>query len=145
MNRSYPWFVLLTTLLCGFVSVPATQAEEPVKRRLLLQVSEESVDRMMVALNNALHVKQHYGPERVEVAVIAFSGGVQTLKHYAPIPLVNRLRKAQAQGVSILVCEQSLRAADLKPAQMLPDIEYVPAAVVEILERSSEGWVNVRP
>jgi intracellular sulfur oxidation DsrE/DsrF family protein len=145
MNRSALWVIGVTTLLCGLVLASAVQAEEPVKQRLLLQVSEENVDRMMVALNNALHVKQHYGPEHVEVAVIAFSGGVQTLKHYAPIPLVNRLRKAQDQGVSVLVCEQSLRSANLKPAQMLSDIDYVPAAVVEILERSMDGWVNVRP
>ena len=145
MSRKTFGIIVLTALLSGLALASAAQAEEPVKRRLLLQVSEENIDRMMVALNNALHTKEHYGPERVEVAVIVFSGGVQTLKPYAPIPLVNRLRKAQDQGVSVLVCEQSLRSAKLTPSQMLPDIEYVPAAVVEIVERSMDGWVNVRP
>lgn len=132
-------------VLLLFGSALDARATDPVKRRLLLQVSEDSVDRMMVALNNAIHVKEHYGPERVDVAIVVFNAGVQTLKYYAPIPLVNRWNRAHDMGVGILVCERSLRGARLKPAEMLPNLGFVPGAVVEILERSAQGWVNVRP
>lgn len=118
---------------------------EPVKRRLLLQVSEDSIDKMMTALSNGIHVKEHYGPDNVEVAVIVFSRGVETVKYYAPIPLANRWNRAQELGISILVCENSLKNAKLKPAELLPNVGFVPTAVVEIMERSAEGWVNVRP
>ena len=140
-RRSTVFLVLL--MLLGWVL--SAQATDPVKRRLLLQVSEDNLDRMMVALNNAIHVKEHYGPENVDVAIVVFNAGVQTLKYYAPIPLVNRWERAHDMGIDILVCEQSLRNAKLKPAEMLPNLSYVPGGIVEIMERPADGWAYVRP
>ena len=142
MMRNTTVFLAMLMLLGWALGAQAT---DPVKRRLLLQVSEDSVDRMMVALNNAIHVKEHYGPENVDVAIVVFNAGIQTLKYYAPIPLVNRWERARGMGVDILVCEQSLRGAKLKPAEMLPNLSYVPGGVMEIMERTADGWVNVRP
>jgi uncharacterized protein len=44
-----------------------------------------------------------------------------------------------------VACENTMTALKLTPADMNPAISYVPAGVVEIMKRQSEGWAYVRP
>ncbi len=135
---------LIVALLVLFMS-SAAMAVEQVKYRLVLQVSEDSVDRLMVALNNAKHVQEEFGAENVEIEIVVFSAGVQTLKYYAPIPVADRVKEAKYEGIRIAVCDYSMRAAKLKPSDMLQEVTYVPSGVVEIMEKVHDGWVYVRP
>ncbi len=134
----------LAVLLLAFLSAPVWAAEQ-VKYRLLLQVSEDNVDRMMTALNIAKHVQNEFKAPNVNVEIVVLGGGIQTLKYYAPIPIADRVREAKYNGVRIVVCDYSMKAAKLKPSQMLQDVSYVPSGVVEIMEKASEGWIYVRP
>lgn len=134
---------LLALLALGLAL--SLQAAEPVKHRLLLQVSEDSLDRMMTTLQIARQVKEHYSPDQVEVVLVVFGAGVRNLQYYAPVALQNRLARARDLGVRVLVCEDSLRNAGLTPSKMLPDIEFTPNGVVTLLEQIEQGWVNVRP
>ncbi len=147
MNRGSAMRLRIGLLLCLALVCCCGLAvsAEQVKYRLILQVSEDSVDRLMVALNNARNVQQQFGPEHVEVQIVVFSGGVQTVKFYAPIPVAERVKQAKYEGVRLLVCENSMRAAKLTPSQMLQEVGYVPSGVAEIVEKVSQGWVNVKP
>jgi intracellular sulfur oxidation DsrE/DsrF family protein len=136
--------VLLVLMLCT-VMQPAAHAVDRMKYRLQLQVSEDSVERLMLALNIAKHVQNEFGPTNVEVQIVVFGPAVQTLKYYAPIPVAVRVREAKYNGVRIEACLYSMRAAHLKPAQMLPEINYVPSGVVDMMERQSQGWITIRP
>ena len=131
--------------LCASWFASGLEAAEPVRHRLLLQVSEDHLDRLMTSLQIARQVKEHYGPDQVEVVLVVFGAGVQNLKYYAPVALKNRLARVRDLGVRVLVCERSLRNAGLTPSKMLPDIEFTPNGVVTLLEQIEQGWVNVRP
>lgn len=135
------WLFALITLFL----LSAAQAAEPVKYRLLLQVSEDNVDRMQVAITNAMRVQEEFGPANVEVEIVAYSGGIQTLKYYAPIPIADMVKEAYNEGIRFVVCESSMKSAKLKPSQMLPQVTYVRAGVAEIMEKVDQGWIYVRP
>ncbi len=135
--------LLLSMLACAFT--PFAHAVDRMKYRLQLQVSEDSVERLMLALNIAKHVQNEFGPTNVDVQIVVFGPGVQTLKYYAPIPVATRVREAKYNGVRIEACLYSMRAAHLKPAQMLPEINYVPSGVVDMMEKQSQGWITIRP
>lgn len=137
-------FSFIALLLLALLTSPLTAAEK-VKYRLVMQVSEDSVDRLVLALKNAEHVQEQFGPENVEVQIVAFGGGIETLKYYSPIPVADKVREAKHEGVRIVVCDYSMRARKLKPAEMLPEIGYVPSGVAEIMERVQEGWIYIRP
>jgi intracellular sulfur oxidation DsrE/DsrF family protein len=136
---------LLVLMVLGIALLPAAHAVDRMKYRLQLQVSEDSVERLMLALNIAKHVQNEFGPTNVEVQIVVFGPGVQTLKYYAPIPVATRVRQAKYNGVRIEACLYSMRAAHLKPAQMLPEINYVPSGVVDLMEKQSQGWITIRP
>ena len=129
-------FYLLTTI--GF-------AAEPIKYRLLLQVSEDSVDKLNLALNNAYNAQMAFGPENIEIEIVVFGGGVNTLKYYAPIPIADKVKEAKYAGVRIVACDIAMRSHKLRPSDMLPEVRYVESGVAELVEKQTEGWSYVRP
>jgi intracellular sulfur oxidation DsrE/DsrF family protein len=57
----------------------------------------------------------------------------------------NRVDEAVAAGVKVVACENTMRAQKLMPTDMLGKISYVPAGVVEIMQRQQQGWAYIRP
>ena len=135
------WLIAVLLSLASFNAIAAEQ----VKHRLLIQVSEDSVERLMAALNAAKFVQDQYGAPNIEIEIVVFGPGVQTLKYYAPKPVPDRVRQEKYNGIRILVCDYSMRAAKLRPSDMLREVSYVPSGVVEIMEKEQLGWSYIRP
>lgn len=134
----------LVAILFAVASVNA-MAVEQVKHRLLIQVSEDSIERLMAALNAAKFVQAQYGAPNVEIEIVVYGPGVQTLKYYAPRPIPDRVKQEKYNGIRILVCDYSMRAAKLRPSDMLREVSYVPSGVVEIMEKEQLGWTYIQP
>lgn len=139
--RNKIWILALALGLATF----SAQAAEQLKYKVLIQVSEDSVEKLMLALNAAKFVQQEYGAPNVTVQIVVFGPGVQTLKHYAPIPVPERVRQAKYNGVRIAVCDYSMRAAKLRASDMLQDVSYVKSGLGELMEKQQQGWVYIRP
>ena len=48
-------------------------------------------------------------------------------------------------GVKVSACENTMRGQKLAKADMLDGIGYVPAGVVEIMQKQQQGWAYLRP
>ncbi len=123
----------------------AVPAAEQLKYKVLLQVSDDSMERLMAALNAAKFIQEEYGAPQVAVSIVVFGFGVQTMKQYAPIPVADRVRQAKANGIRIVICDRSMRAAKLRPSDMLRDVSYVRSGVTEIIEKQQQGWTYLHP
>lgn len=134
--------IILIFLLTTVTTAWATEAP---RYKLLLQVSEESLDKLNLALNNAKNAQNAFGPENIEIEIVVFGGGVQTLKYYTPSPLREKVKQATYSGVRIVVCENAMRTAKLRPSDMLEELKYVPSGVAEIVEKHTLGWTYVKP
>jgi uncharacterized protein len=134
----------LLAMVLSLASLSAVAAEQ-VKHRLLIQVSEDSTERLMEALNAAKFVQDQYGAPNVEIEIVVYGPGVQTVKYYAPRPIPDRVKQEKYNGIRILVCDYSMRAAKLRPSDMLREVSYVPSGVVEIMEKEQLGWTYIRP
>lgn len=132
----------IVTMLC--LSLPG-YAADPIRYRVLLQVSEDSVDRLNLALNNAKNLADAFGPKNIDIEIVVFGAGVQTLKYYAPFPIADKIKQATAEGVRIVVCEKAMRAVKLRPSDMLEQVRYVPSGVAELVEKQTLGWSYIRP
>ena len=129
---------LLMTL--GLLWASAVSAAEVPRYRLLLQVTEDSVDKLRLALKHAAHVQDTLGRDNVQIEVVAWGPGVNTLRYYTPIN--DEIKEAVYRGVRIVVCEKSMRGAKLRVADMFQQVNlsYVPSGLAEIVVRESEGW-----
>ena len=56
----------------------------------------------------------------------------------------DRVAAAVKAGAKINVCQNTMRSQKLTPADMLGEVGYVPAGVVEVMRRQQQGWAYIR-
>jgi intracellular sulfur oxidation DsrE/DsrF family protein len=113
------------------------------KAKMVIQVSDNDVARWHLTLNNAKNLQKDLGAANVELEIVAFGPGVAMLK--ADAEVANRVSEAVESGVRVVACENTLRALKIDRADMNTKIAYVPAGVVEIMQRQHQGWAYLRP
>lgn len=125
-------------------ALPPAHAETP-RYRLLLQITEDSTDKLKLALNHAKHVQDVLGRDNVAIELVAWGPGVKTLRYYTPVD--DELKEMHDRGVRIVACEKSLYAAKLKRTDLIRtfNLSTVPSGLAEITVRESEGWVYAAP
>jgi intracellular sulfur oxidation DsrE/DsrF family protein len=132
-------FTLLLTLSLS------THAAEQIKYRVVIQVSENSIDRMNMALNTASNLQHQFGPDNIDVEIVVFGDAVNTLKYYAPIPIGDKVEELTTEGVRIVASEIAMRIHKLRPSDMLQQVRYVSSGAAEIVEKQHAGWAYLRP
>jgi intracellular sulfur oxidation DsrE/DsrF family protein len=143
-------FLLLGALLVA--AWPVLAADKV--HRLVLQVSDDSPEKMNTALNNAANVARYYTGkgQDVEIRIVAFSGGLNMLRTDKS-PVADKL-KSTAESLPNLTFEACQNTIDgmakrenKKPDEipLFPGVKVVPAGVVELLELGEQGWTIVRP
>jgi hypothetical protein len=137
--------IALALIAAGLLFASATPAGELPRYKLILQVTEDSVDKLRLALKHAQHVQDSLGRDNVQVTLVAWGPGVNTLRYYTP--LADEIKVAHYRGVRLVVCEKSLRGAKLRNADMIQtvNLSYVPSGLAEIVVRQSEGWAYSAP
>lgn len=52
----------------------------------------------------------------------------------------DRIKIAKAKGVTLAICNNSLRRLKIDPAQIKSEGTIVPSAVVELIRKQTDGW-----
>jgi intracellular sulfur oxidation DsrE/DsrF family protein len=140
MNRRI--FPLALAGIVFALGTPAVQAEPP-RPGVVIQVSDDNPRTWNQALNVVRNIQAAYGKDKVDVEVVVFGYGSGMLKFDSP--LSNRIDETLGEGAAVLMCENTMLGQKLSRADMHPKIGYVKAGVVEIIEKSRQGWAVVRP
>jgi uncharacterized protein len=147
--------VSLTRLLCvasltalaatGPLAAPdaAAQTAAAPHSRVVMQVSDNDPAKWNLALNNARNLQSDLGAANVEIEIVAYGPGIGMLK--AESVVGNRIGEALGSGVKVAACENTMRGQKLAKPDMLNGIGYVPAGVVEIVQKQQQGWAYLRP
>jgi intracellular sulfur oxidation DsrE/DsrF family protein len=112
------------------------------KPRAVFQVSDADPAKWNLTLANVANAQESLGKEAADIEIVAFGPGIDMLKKDSPV--APRVAEALHNGVRIVACQNSMRSRKLTPADMLPDIGYVPSGVVEIMQREREGYAYLR-
>ncbi|MCZ7563560.1 MAG: DsrE family protein [Burkholderiales bacterium] len=140
MRRNLFKFVLAAAL-AAFAAAPAAFAAD--KERVVIQVSDDDPKTWNQALNVVRNVQAAYGKGKVEVEVAVFGNGIGLLK--ADSTLANRIDDTLASGAHVYACQNTMRGRKLAKDDMHAKIGYVPAGVIEIIEKQKAGWTVIRP
>ena len=136
-------FTSSALLLTGVVGAAAAADSSKVKERVVIQVSDDSPKTWGQALNVVENLQQAYGRENVEIKLVALGFGIGILTLDSPAG--GRIQDTLQSGAQIAACEVTMRRRKLTRDDMLPNISYVPAGVVEIIKLQKEGWSHIRP
>ena len=127
-------------LVCGIAVSTLALAQEKV----IFQVTDNDVAKWNLTLNNVRNLQNGVGgADKADIEVIAYGPGIQLLK--ADSPIASRITEAVGSKVKVVACENTMAANKLTHADMLPDIGYVPAGVVEVLRKQQAGYAYIRP
>jgi hypothetical protein len=140
IRRTFAQLALAATMLA--VGVPAALAEA-ARQGVVIQVSDGDTKTWNQALNVIKNIQAEYGKDKVDVELVVFGNGSGLLKFDSP--LANRIDDTLATGVSVTMCENTMKGQKLVKADMHPKIGYVKAGVIEIIEKGKQGWTVVRP
>ena len=137
----------ITTLVifaaAASLAAPDAVAEGAKQNRVVMQVSDNDPAKWNLALNNARNLQSDLGAANVEIEIVAYGPGIGMLK--AESVVGNRIAEAVGNGVKVSACENTMRGQKLAKTDMLDGIAYVPAGVVEIMQRQQQGWAYLRP
>lgn len=133
-------FAQSLVLIGGIAASTLALAQEKV----IFQVTDNDVAKWNLTLNNVRNLQNGVGgADRADIEVIAYGPGIQLLK--ADSPIASRVSEAVGSKVKIVACENTMAAGKLTHADMLPDIGYVPAGVVEVMRKQQAGYAYIRP
>lgn len=140
IRRTFVQLMLASTFFA--VAAPAAIAA-PTKPSVVIQVSDGDSKTWNQALNVIKNIQNEYGKDNVDVQLVVFGAGAGMLKFDSP--LANRIDDTLASGATVAMCKNTMNAQKLVEADMHPKIGYVKAGVIEIIEKSKQGWTVVRP
>ena len=147
MHRAICKAALALAAVLAFATVPAASAADAgagaSKQRMVMQVSDGDPARWNLALNNLKNVQKELGKGNVDLEVVAYGPGISMLKMDSPVG--NRITEALKSGIKVVACENTMHGQKLTKGDMLPDIGYVRAGVVELIEKQKEGYAYIRP
>ena len=147
LTKSWTWLLALVCL--GLSSqLWAAPSEKPfAEKKVVLQISDDDASKQTLVLNVASNLIKYYGPDKVDVEIVAFGPGLRLL--FADNSNAGRIDNlAENSGVRFSACMNTMK----KVTQNLgyePKLDanagHVDAGVVRILELVSDGYVLIKP
>ncbi len=129
----------------------AQSQNTPKLHRMVIQVSREDTEGMMLALGNAVNAKKLYDTrgEQFQVEIVAYGPGI-TMFRADKSPVKDRLAevKKEIPGIVYSMCGNAKAAAEKREGHEVMPIEgvgVVPAGIVRVAELEEQGWVYIRP
>lgn len=75
--------------------------------------------------------------------IVVYGPGIGMLK--AGSPVAQRVAEALGKNVKVVACENTMKAQKITYDDMLPKIGYVPAGVVQLIQRQADGYAYIKP
>ena len=148
-------FALIAALLFAGGTGAALAAEQPAakpaakkakaapqKYKVVIQVSDADPRGWAQALNYTENLQEELGKDNVDIELVALGQGIGILK--LDSPHATRVADALKRDVKINACQVTMRRQKLTRDDMLSDIGYVPAGLVQIINRQRQGWNYIK-
>ena len=117
-----------------------------VEHRIALQLSDSDPVRQGLIVSIAYKLLEVYGPDSIDVQVVAFGPGIELLK--ADNPRRQQIDSLIAQGVTFNICGYTLDTIERKTGkrpEINPKAKLVPAGVPFLLSLAEKSYTIVRP
>lgn len=141
------WICLLCALSAVAGDVPGPDDKPFAEAHIVLQLSDGDEAVQSRVLNVAGNLLKHYGgPDLVDLEIVAFGPGISLL--FADGDQRERVSSLAANGVRFVACMNTVETIERtsgKRPELNPLAIPVQVGVAHIVERSTRGFVVVRP
>lgn len=137
---------LLALGLCCY-SLQLSAAEKSfAEKKVVLQISDNDPFKQTLVLNVANNLLKHYGPDQVDIEIVAFGPGLRLL--FAENTNAARIQSLADNGVRFAACSNTVRGMSKilgEPPVLNNNAVKVSAGVVRIMDLNSQGYQVIKP
>lgn len=128
--------------------LPNAWADKPfAEHKLVLQITDMDPSKHELVLNVATNVAKHYGPDKVDIEIVAFGPGLRLMfEESNHSDRINGL--VENAGVRFAGCSNTVRNMAKKlghPPALNSNVTVVPAGAVRIMELVNQGYTLIKP
>ena len=144
---AYRLVAMLFALGLCFTSLQVSAAEQSLaETKVVLQISDNDPFKQTLVLNVANNLVNHYGPDQVDVEIVAFGPGLRLL--FAENENKNRIQSLADNRVRFSACSNTVRNMSKilgEEPKLNKNATTVPAGVVRILDLEKQGYKLIKP
>ena len=129
--------------LLHYLAAPTALLADNTPKGVVIQVSEADPAKWQMALINARNVQKAYGDQPMDVEIVAYGPGLKMLRNDSLVAA--DLEEARKDGVKLLACENTMRMTGTTRQDLNWLVDVVPAGIVEIMQKQTQGYAYVRP
>lgn len=127
-------------------SYAASNGKVFAEEKIVLQISDPNPLKQTLVLNVASNLIKHYGPDKVDVEIVAFGPGLRLL--FKDNSNSGRINGLHENGVRFAACENTMTKVTSLLGER-PDLHShatsVQAGVVRIIELQNKGYKLIKP
>lgn len=142
------FFAFLLFMFMAFLQADTIFAEPKpsisTPRKIIFSIKSAKDEDINHVLSSANNVLKFYGPENVNMRIVAYYHGIETLlKKHKEIAI--RVKALMLLDVEFYACGNTMKTKNIKEEELIEGSEIVTAGIVEITERVKEGWIYIVP
>ena len=133
----------LIAMVLAFVSAPAAMAADAAKKHhVVFHVTDSDPVKWNQSLNNAANLQKAVGKENIDIEIVVNGPGLDMMKFESVVG--SRMGEAMNNGVSLLACAATMKAAKVTEKDLYQGVKTVPGGVVEIMQKQEAGWTYIK-
>ena len=113
-------------------------------RQIVFSITEGDDEAIHHVLSSANNVLKFYGPENVEMRIIAYYHGIRAVLR-KDREIAVRVDALMQYNVEFVACGNTMQTKKIKESELIDGTEVVTAGIVEIIERVKSGWTYIKP
>ena len=138
--------LVLVTLTSVVFAAQAADDKPFAEHKVVLQISDADPTKQTLVLNVASNLVKHYGPDKVDVEIVAFGPGLRLM--FDDNHNKGRISGLTDNGVRFAACGNTKKKMTKqlgKEPVLSSNATVVPAGVVRIVDLVDEGYILVKP
>lgn len=114
-------------------------------RQLVFSIPSGEIKEINRILSTVNNVMKFYRPENTEVVIVAYGQGLKSLLKKGDADLRKRIEALMTYDVEFIACGNTMRTLHIEKKDLLDDIGFATAGIVEIIERKLGGYTYTQP
>lgn len=142
--------VLVSAFLLSVMLFGAYEFDEPKPsfenpRRVIMKLSKSEVKHVNRVLGTIYNILKEYPAESLKVIVAVYGDGMRVLKKDYDKNTLDRIKSLMEYDVEFVGCKNTMETLHWTTKDMIDDIEYVQAGIVEVIEKQAQGFIEATP
>ncbi len=136
--------IFLTLLSIIAISVQAQQNSEALdlkKHKIVMQFTDSDSLSQATVTGQVKNIRAAW--PNADIEVVCHGGGLDLLMT-SKSKASKALADWSAQGVVFSACNNTMKRRNIKKEELLPSVQVVPSAMIELTLKQEEGWAYVK-